>query len=423
MHIITCPKCKSSNAITHKKPGSYKCSECRKKFSHDYEPYEEKRVILDDWKNEKYNPLVAGLCIPSDTHKVKVLSEIKNFGIFLRLNNYRENDANTVAVWVDNIAWLKDDAIYFIPEWVECNRGVTFFTDDILQVFDDIYKYDCISLSDIEYFMIVHDSIIINDYRTVLKHKTGAKYFNRESFQVFEQLIPDKGYMKYLSIPQDARTVEFNAENFLKDGRVSDEMKSLESSIWIRDSMLFIEPKWGAIESSHFNHEYFTSRTTSPIRIPTSDIDSFIVEGEVYRENRISGGGGGGSDIGGAIIGGVLAGGVGAVIGSRKESDAIRSELVTHDTRKTYLDYFINGTKKTIEFRYKDFEVFNELIPEKNNDVVSEIKKQGFIQQSNKLDETKTIAEQIRELAGLKDDGILTEDEFASKKAELLAKM
>jgi len=159
------------------------------------------------------------------------------------------------------------------------------------------------------------------------------------------------------------------------------------------------------------------------IQIPLDDIEHFGASGEFYREQKISGGGGGGSDLGGAIIGGVIAGGAGAVIGSRRETEAIRSEIVTHDTRETVLSYFLDGQRKTITFKHEDYQVFEDLLPQKNYVVVSEIKKQIFVRQGVRTDETRAITEQIKELAKLKDEGILTEDEFSAKKKELLAKM
>jgi hypothetical protein len=165
-------------------------------------------------------------------------------------------------------------------------------------------------------------------------------------------------------------------------------------------------------------NEYF-----SFIQIPIEDIEHFSIAGELFREQKISGGGGGGSDIGGAIVGGVIAGGAGAIIGSRKKTEEIKSKLVTHDTRETILSYFLNGNRKTIVFKHGDFQMFEDLIPEKNYDLVTEIKRQRLVQQSTKADSSKAITEQIKELAKLKDDGILTEDEYDAKKRELLARI
>jgi len=160
------------------------------------------------------------------------------------------------------------------------------------------------------------------------------------------------------------------------------------------------------------------------IQIPISKIEHFYITGEYFRESKISGGGGGGSSLGGAIIGGAIAGGAGAVIGSRKKVSEIKSELVTHDTRETILSYFSNnGSRETIVLHHADYQVLEDLIPEKNYAVVTEARRQLLVQKSIMNTGAKAITEQIKELATLKDNGILTENEFATKKKELLAKI
>ena len=74
--------------------------------------------------------------------------------------------------------------------------------------------------------------------------------------------------------------------------------------------------------------------------IPSGQIEYFSKRGEIFRENKISGGGGGGSSIGGAVVGSLIAGDAGAIVGSRNKVNAIKSEIIEHDTRETFLNYF-----------------------------------------------------------------------------------
>jgi hypothetical protein len=178
-------------------------------------------------------------------------------------------------------------------------------------------------------------------------------------------------------------------------------------------------PNW----AGNWPVEKYLTTYYRPISIALSSVEYFAKSGEVYRETQISGGGGGGSSLGGAIVGGLIAGDAGAVIGSRKSTDAITTKTITHDSRETIISYLDNAQRKVLTLRYKDYQVLDDLIPEKNYEVVTEIKKQGIIQQSIKADKSKAITEQIKELAGLRDNGILTEEEFADKKKELLAKI
>lgn len=81
------------------------------------------------------------------------------------------------------------------------------------------------------------------------------------------------------------------------------------------------------------------------------------------------------------------------------------------------------GNKQEIKFRQEDYQVLEDLIPEKNSDVVSAIKKNKLAQSSTVAANTDVIVEKIRKLSALKDEGILTEDEFSAKKNELLDKV
>ncbi len=157
--------------------------------------------------------------------------------------------------------------------------------------------------------------------------------------------------------------------------------------------------------------------------IPVSRIEYFAKKGEIFRETKISGGGGGGSSIGGAVAGGILAGGTGAVIGSRKKVNEIKSELVTHDTRETFLNYYDGSEKHSLFFDIGAYEIFNDLIPEKAYDIVSAIKSAEIIKAQTVSQSIKSVPEQLRELAKLRDDGIITEDDFNATKKQLLAKI
>jgi len=149
--------------------------------------------------------------------------------------------------------------------------------------------------------------------------------------------------------------------------------------------------------------------------IKVNSIECFYPSGELFREHKITGGG---SDIAGALVGGLIAGGVGAIIGSRSE---VKSSLVTHDSREVILAYINNGQMETLSFNHFDYKTLNELIPQKSYDVLSEIKKQNIIQAN--ISNTKTIPDQIYDLSRLKEDGIITENEFQSKKSELLTRL
>ena len=155
--------------------------------------------------------------------------------------------------------------------------------------------------------------------------------------------------------------------------------------------------------------------------LPISKIEYYSMRGEIYRENKISGGGGGGSSIKGAVAGGIIAGNAGAVIGSRKKVDPITSELITHDTREAFINFYNDkGDRESILLAFEGYQTLLDILPEKDYNIVAAVKANNLIAQQAKLNDTQSITEQIKELAALKDSGILTEEEFAEKKKDLL---
>ena len=223
-----------------------------------------------------------------------------------------------------------------------------------------------------------------------------------------------------LNVPTDAKVVKTYTGNIPMDqARLYDQGIHY---IWVADSNLKLLPRLSERYIPSMPTEVLNS-TFVHISIPLNEIEYYYISGERYRETKISGGDGGGISIGGALVGSFIAGDVGAIIGSRKASTPLSSEMVMHDSRETVLCFFQNGTRKTMRFRYEDIQVFDDLIPEKNHIIVTEVKRQTLIQSSIKAGEPIAITAQIRELAGLRDDGIITEGEFQTKKNELLTKM
>ena len=207
--------------------------------------------------------------------------------------------------------------------------------------------------------------------------------------------------------------------------------------VWRKDESIYFFPTPGCIDW-YFSTGGMPLYNFDPLKIKTQnlkfeqlkfdvfqisikDIVKFEKEGEVFRENKISGGGGGGSSIGRAIVGGVVAGGAGAIVASRKETEAIKSELITHDDRTCRLTYMENNIKQIMLFDYLDYKTFKELIPEKDISVIDEIRRRNVIDEHTSP-QTDNI-QKIRDLGTLRDEGILTQEEFEEKKKELLKKV
>lgn len=98
--------------------------------------------------------------------------------------------------------------------------------------------------------------------------------------------------------------------------------------------------------------------------IDFKDVKYYNIDGSEREKQIISGGGGGGSSIKGAVVGGLVAGEVGAIIGSRKKNEEIKTSYEKIDDRKLVIT-FKNGTTKDI----KDFSLYEYLlenVPEKD---------------------------------------------------------
>ena len=151
--------------------------------------------------------------------------------------------------------------------------------------------------------------------------------------------------------------------------------------------------------------------------ISIKDIKYFCKEGDVQYETQISGGGGGGPSIKGAIIGGIIAGEAGMIVGGRKKINEINSETITHDSRRTIFKYYYNGNLVSEEYPLEMFEVFEELIPEKEYNIVVH----NNVTSTNTLSDIDHIKNRITKLEELYDSNMITEDEYKKKRKEILS--
>lgn len=179
-----------------------------------------------------------------------------------------------------------------------------------------------------------------------------------------------RGYKQAANIPTKASVIEIS-KNCPHLGILAG-----EHYIWIDNDNLCLFP-YIRERSSLLKREMIYPL----ISIPKNRIEYFSIDGEIYRENKISGGGGGGSSVSGAIIGGIIAGDAGAIIGSRKKTEEIKSELITHDTRAAYINIFdANEQRFSLWIKFNYVSVLQELLPEKEFSIVDAIRRQNIIQ-------------------------------------------
>lgn len=126
--------------------------------------------------------------------------------------------------------------------------------------------------------------------------------------------------------------------------------------------------------------------------------------------------------LGRAVVGGLLLGPVGAIVGgitgdkkSKKVIKSLKVKLV-FDQLYNGIEYvtFINSETKPDSFSYKTtMFILNELLSQ-----LLKIKNEN----EKKIEIKYSIADEILKFKKLYDEGIITEEEFANKKNELLAK-
>lgn len=155
------------------------------------------------------------------------------------------------------------------------------------------------------------------------------------------------------------------------------------------------------------------------LKIKLENIEYFTTDGEKYREQKISGGGSTGVDIGGAILGGIIAGAPGMIIGGQRKVQEITSTTITHDTRKTKFSYFEGKQRKTLYFRLTDFEYFQDTIPDKEHDIVSTKRKNKYVE----AEEPASLKKKLKDLKELLDEGLIEQDEYEERKKKLLDNM
>lgn len=117
-------------------------------------------------------------------------------------------------------------------------------------------------------------------------------------------------------------------------------------------------------ESLEFLTTLYNSNNKKVI-IPIKNIISFKRFGDIHSYTDITGGGGGGSSISGAIIGGVVAGEAGAIIGSRKKTEEIKTKNIVVDKRVTIVEINDDNNLYYITLESKDYEALLKLIPSK----------------------------------------------------------
>ena len=253
----------------------------------------------------------------------------------------------------------------------------------------------------LSFFVFIIVAIVIEIYISIKQRPMLEKIKEIEQANIAIEKVKRTNYKEKYSIPNIPKNIFCIEADFLNSNR---NVRNTKLLTWKNNENIFFT-----------GIDYMNDIGKYEIRL--ENIISFVRQGDVYTETNVTGGGGGGSSLTGAVLGGVVAGGAGAVIGSRKKTESIKTETKRIDERKTILEYAYLREKHYMFFDSETYEVFLKLIPQKEINFSNRDNTVKF----EKLNETN-VTEKIRELAKLKDEGILTEEEFNSKKKELLLK-
>lgn len=160
-------------------------------------------------------------------------------------------------------------------------------------------------------------------------------------------------------------------------------------------------------------HETLIIRNTSDM---TYDIIKYgeLLSCEILENNSTVMKGG----VGRAVVGGIIAGGAGAIVGANTRKSEIMKELtiriITSNSRKS--SYVINLQGENLSNEAYNF--INEVYA-----IITNLINQYSKKEKAQVSVNNDITEQIEKLAILKEKKIITEEEFETKKKELLSKI
>lgn len=160
------------------------------------------------------------------------------------------------------------------------------------------------------------------------------------------------------------------------------------------------------------------------IKIKISNIKYYRITGDKYVTTEVTGGGGGGSSIKGAVMGGIIAGEAGAIIGSRKPIESVKSNSAVHDEQNVLI--YSDDLTQVLKFNSNIYKILLDIFPEKEyGSVINTIQQAPTPQQLSAItDNSNTdIKSKLKELKSMFEEDLITEEEYNSKRQELLGKM
>ncbi len=188
--------------------------------------------------------------------------------------------------------------------------------------------------------------------------------------------------------------------------------------IWADNGMLNIFPMAKYYIQWHISS--MSRPDISELKLKSIPIDSILYFEEIGELRKYTTISGGGTSLKGALLGYAIADDIGAIIGSR---ESITTNVVSEDERRIELIYKNqDGQIENLEFMHDAYDVFKKLIPLKElRKIISLNTVQGTKEKTDTgIQEHKFVKDKLKQLKDLKDEGLITEEEFAEQKKKIL---
>ena len=257
-----------------------------------------------------------------------------------------------------------------------------------------------------------------------LRRQAQIREIQKDFDQKVSLIIPDikKAYSAVrssISIPANCEKIDIETTVFgFKHDAFSFILKKKDFYIWNENNTLHIFPTEEQTTEKYIRDintiNSLSSVDYSDIKhicIPHNEIDYYCISGERTSEMTIQTANTG-TNYKGAVIGGLLAGEAGAIIGSQHGKNNVYSTTTHQDKRFVELLYTQNGATRRLNMSFSALPLLETWFPDKKYEYVL-TRKQATNTNTDPFEEVKKYKE-------LFDNGIITEEQFESKKKELL---
>lgn len=259
-------------------------------------------------------------------------------------------------------------------------------------------------------FVVSILSVIIG-FIMIMMEKNNDKEAHIANINTFQEEYDE--YVEKLGI------VKSDTQVTLLESDEDDLELDIPQYLWIDNGVLNIFPL-----AQHYIKWYTSSESKPDVSelhlksIPINSILYFEEAGELHKYTTVSGGG---TSLKGALLGYAVAEDMGAIIGSR---EPIKTTVVSEDDRRVELIYKAkDGNIENLEFTHDAYKVFKNLFPSKELRRIVNLKaskKQKNVSEK-KTKEFQEAKEKLKQLQEMKNEGLITEDEFAEQKKKILA--